>query len=89
MRICVYGQPRRAGEEVPQVFYLGARRLTVVAILGDWADAAGRRCYKVSAGDGRHFILSHDSATKSWELTGVYRAGRNDNRVPTRARTPA
>ena len=88
MRICVFGQPRRAGEEVPQVFYLGARRLAVVAIVGYWADGA-RRCYKVSVGDGRHFVLSHDSATKSWELAGVYRAGRNDSRAPARARTPA
>ena len=88
MRICVLGQPRRAGEEVPQVFYLGARRLAVVAIVGYWADGA-RRCYKVSVGDGRHFVLSHDSATKSWELAAVYRAGRNDSRAPARARTPA
>jgi hypothetical protein len=75
MRICVYGQPRRAGEEVPQVFYLGARRLAVVAILGYWA-ADGRSCYKVSVGDGRHFVLSHDSATNRWDLAAVYRAGR-------------
>lgn len=85
MRICVYGQPRRAGEEVPQVFYLGARRLTVVAILNYWADA-GRRCYKVSVGDGRHFVLSHDTTTKSWELAAVYRAG---HQPAARARTPA
>ncbi|HEX6692795.1 MAG TPA: hypothetical protein VF110_16775 [Burkholderiales bacterium] len=89
MRICVYGQPRRAGEQVPQVFYLGPRRLAVVAILGYWADPAGRRCYKVSVGDGRHFVLSHDAATNRWELAAVYRAGRNESLAPARARTPA
>jgi len=83
MRICVYG-PASGGEEQPRVFYLGGRRLPVVAILGRWLDG-GQRCYEVSVGDGRHFVLRHDSATGQWELAAVYGAGR----MPARARTPA
>jgi hypothetical protein len=81
MKICVYG-PSRGGEEQPSVFYLGARRLPVVAILGSWLEA-GRRCYEVSVDDGRRFVLRHESATGHWELAAVYRAGQ----VPARARS--
>ena len=73
MRICVYG-PSNGGEQQPRVFYLGARRLPVVAILGSWLEA-GQRCYKVSVGDGRHFVLRHEPVTGRWELAAVYRAG--------------
>ena len=75
MKICVYG-PSRGGEEQPMVFYLGARRLPVVAITGRWRDG-GYRCYEVSVDDGRRFVLRHEPATGRWELAAVYRAGRN------------
>jgi hypothetical protein len=81
MKICVYG-PSRGGEEQPQVFYLGARRLPVVAIIGRWLDG-GHRCYEVSVDDGRRFVLRHEPATGRWELAAVYRAGQ----APARART--
>jgi hypothetical protein len=80
MRICVYG-PSRGGEEQPSVFYLGGRRLPVVAILGRWLED-GRRCYEVSVDDGRRFVLRHEPVTGQWELAAVYRAGR----VSTQAR---
>lgn len=73
MKICVYG-PSRGGEEQPRVFYLGARRLPVVAIVGRWADGS-HRCYEVSVDDGRRFVLRHDPASGRWELAAVYRAG--------------
>jgi len=66
MKICVCG-----GGERPRVFYLGGRRLPVVAVLGAWGDA-GARCYEVSVEDGRRFVLRHDSATGRWELVAVY-----------------
>jgi hypothetical protein len=80
MRICVYGTSR-GGEERPSVFYLGGRRLPVVAVLGRWLDA-GRRCYEVSVDDGRRFVLAHEPVTGQWELAAVYRAGQ----APARAR---
>ena len=70
MRICVYG-PDRDGQERPQVLYLGARRLPVVAVLRCWQDA-GERCYEVSVDDGRHFVLRHAPLTGLWQLAAVY-----------------
>jgi hypothetical protein len=81
MKICVYG-PTRGGEEQPRVFYLGARRLPVVAILGRWLDA-GHRFYEVSVDDGRRFVLRHEPVAGHWELAAVYRAGQV--RAPARA----
>ena len=80
MKICVYG-PSSGGEQQPRVFYLGARRLPVVAIVGRWLDGS-HRCYEVSVDDGRRFVLRHDPASGSWELAAVYRAGH----VAARAR---
>ena len=83
MKICVYG-PSRGGEEQPRVFYLGARRLPVVAIVARWEEA-GHRCYEVSVDDGRRFVLRHEPATGRWELAAVYRAGRTAARARTQA----
>jgi hypothetical protein len=55
------------------VFYLGTRRLPVVAILDRWHDAS-HRYFEVKADDGRCFLLRHAPATDHWELAGVYRA---------------
>ena len=87
MKICVYG-PASGGEEQPKVFYLGARRLPVVAIIRRWADGS-RRCYEVSVDDGRRFVLSHDPASGQWELAAVYSAGRAPPLRPARAQSQA
>jgi hypothetical protein len=75
MKICVYGCPGKHGEEEPQVFYLGARRLPVVAILDRWQET-GHRCFEVCAEDGRCFLLRHHPASGHWELAAVYRTAR-------------
>jgi hypothetical protein len=72
MKICVYGCPGRGGEAEPHVFYLGARRLPVVAILDRWRDTQ-YRYFEVKAGDGRCFLLRHAPAADLWELAAVYR----------------
>jgi len=72
MKICVYGCPGRGGEAEPHVFYLGTRRLPVVAILDRWHDAS-HRYFEVKADDGRCFLLRHAPASDHWELAGVYR----------------
>jgi hypothetical protein len=74
MKICVYGCPDRRGESEPHVFYLGARRLPVIAILDRWQDS-GHRYFEVKAEDGRCFLLRHAPANDQWELAGVFRAG--------------
>jgi hypothetical protein len=75
MKICVYGCPGRGGQSEPHVFYLGTRRLPVIAILDRWQDAA-HHYFEVSADDGRCFLLRHCPATDQWELAGVYRSHR-------------
>ena len=83
MKICVYGCPGRGGEPEPHVFYLGTRRLPVVAILDRWQDAA-HHYFEVSADDGRCFLLRHCPASNHWELAGVYRTRRSSRpRVAT------
>jgi hypothetical protein len=72
MKICVYGCPGRGGESEPRVFYLGARRLPVVAILARWQDKADRY-FEVQADDGRCFLLRHAPTSDHWELAAVYR----------------
>ena len=85
MKICVYGCPGRGGEPEPHVFYLGARRLPVVAILDRWHDAS-HHYFEVSADDGRCFLLRHCPASDQWELAGVY---RNPQVVAAARRRPA
>jgi hypothetical protein len=75
MKICVYGCPGKGGQPEPHVFYLGTRRLPVVAILDRWQDAA-HQYFEVSADDGRCFLLRHCPASDQWELAGVYRSQR-------------
>jgi hypothetical protein len=72
MKICVYGCPGKGGQSEPHVFYLGARRLPVVAILDRWQDS-GRCYFEVKAQDGRCFLLRHTPASDDWELAAVYR----------------
>ena len=76
MKICVYGCPGKGGEAEPHVFYLGARRLPVVAILDRWRDDA-YRYFEVKAGDGRCFLLRHAPTSDQWELAAVYRTARS------------
>ena len=76
MKICVYGCPGRGGQAEPHVFYLGARRLPVVAILDRWRDAS-HHYFEVKADDGRCFLLRHAPVTDHWELAGVYRTPRS------------
>jgi hypothetical protein len=55
------------GEQEPRAFHLGERRLEVEAILDCW-NAPGQRWFKVKAGDGNAYILSHDVELGAWEL---------------------
>ena len=83
MRICVYGCPGKGGEAEPHVFYLGTRRLPIVAILDRWRDEA-HRYFDVKADDGRCFLLRYIPASGHWELAAVY-----GSRKPTRTKSGA
>jgi len=75
MKICVYGCPGKGGENVPHVFYLGGRRLPVIAILNRWQDTE-HRYFEVKADDGRSFLLRYAPSSDHWELAGVFRGTR-------------
>jgi hypothetical protein len=76
MKICVLSRTNRGGNWDPQVFHLGQRRLSVVAVLEQWAEAQ-YRFFKVRVDDGRSFVLRHDPATGEWELAAAYGGGRS------------
>jgi hypothetical protein len=76
MKICVYGCPGKGGEAEPHVFYLGARRLPVLAILDRWGDNT-HRYFEVKAGDGRCFLLRYTPQSDCWELAAVYRTPKS------------
>lgn len=56
------------GEETPQRFHLGSRAVDVVEVLDRWL-APDHRYFKVRGADGNIYILRHDVASESWELT--------------------
>jgi hypothetical protein len=61
------------GEETPCAFYLGGRRLSVVAISQRWQDAT-HQYFEVTVDDGRRFVLSFEPGLRSWELAAVFAA---------------
>ena len=74
MKICVgsgRGCTGRAfSPEEPGAFYLGGRRLPVLAIVERWTDPQ-HAYYKVQVEDGRRFVLRYEPATRCWELVSV------------------
>ncbi len=56
------------GEETPRRFFLGERRIEVVAVLDRWL-APDHRYFKVAGDDRAVYILRHDAASARWELT--------------------
>lgn len=56
------------GEETPRRFFLGERKIEVAEVLDRWL-APGHRYFKVRGDDGDRYVLRHDAAADSWELT--------------------
>lgn len=67
------------GEEIPQAFFLGSRRVGVDEVLDRWL-APDHRYFKVRGDEGGIYILRYDPARDSWSLT-LYDSG---NRPETR-----
>jgi hypothetical protein len=61
------------GEETPCAFYLGGRRLPVLAVIERWQDAT-HHYYEVMVDDGRRFVLRFEPGLRSWELAAVFAA---------------
>lgn len=87
MRICVQSYSGIRGAETPAAFYLGGRRLPVIAILERWSDLH-YRFFEVSVSDGRRFVLRYQSIARCWELAAVY-AGSRPKSSPRMAIKPS
>lgn len=59
------------GDESPCAFYLGGRRLPILAVAQHWQDAT-HHFYEVMVDDGRRFVLSFEPGLRSWELAAVF-----------------
>jgi len=87
MRICVHSNRGPRGEETPCAFYLGGRRLCIVAVSQRWQDST-HHYYEVTVDDGRRFVLSFEPGLRSWELAAVFAAEMRKPR-PKPAAQPA
>ena len=62
------------GEQTPRRFSFDGKSIEVVEVLDAWL-APEHRYFKVRGGDGASYILRHDVAAGSWELTMYDRTG--------------
>jgi hypothetical protein len=65
------------GEQEPRSFELAGRRIQVTEVLDRWL-APDHRYFKVRGEDGGRYILRHDEAGDSWELTMFQAAGSGE-----------
>jgi hypothetical protein len=56
------------GEETPRRIQIGKRCITVVEILDRWL-SPDHRYFKILGDDQALYIIRHDEATASWQLT--------------------
>lgn len=73
MKICVLSNLGPRGEDTPCAFYVGGRRLPVLAVLERWSDST-HRYFEVMVDDGRRFVLRLEPGIRSWELAAVFAA---------------
>jgi hypothetical protein len=70
INVCTY---LARGEALPSAFYLGGRRLRVVAIANRWINHP-YQYFEVITDDARRFVLRFEPNTICWELYAVYAA---------------
>lgn len=63
------------GEQTPRTLVLGDRRIAVVEVVDAWL-APDYRYFKVKGEDGDTYLVRHDEACDTWELT-MFRADRS------------
>lgn len=56
------------GEETPQRFFLGERKIEIIKVADRWLDPK-HRYFKVCGDDSCVYIVRHDVASERWELT--------------------
>jgi len=62
------------GEETPRRFWLGENKIEVTDVLDRWM-APDHRYFKVLGDDQAVYILRHDEASWSWDLTFYKQTG--------------
>jgi hypothetical protein len=62
------------GEETPRAVLLGERRIEVASLIDRWL-APDHRYFKFMDPSGDTYIVRHDVATATWELTMYERSG--------------
>src|SRR5205085_2028724 len=67
MKICVHSNRGPRGDEIPCAFYLGGRRLPVLALLERWTDST-HGYFEVMVDDGRRFVLRYQPTLRCWQL---------------------
>jgi hypothetical protein len=65
------------GEQTPRVLILGERRVGVLQVLDQWL-APDHRYFKLRGDDGDVYLVRHDVAAHTWELTMFERGQRGD-----------
>jgi hypothetical protein len=61
------------GEQTPRRFFLKDRKIEVADVIDRWL-SPDHRYFKVTGDDGGTYILRHDVASGSWELS-LYDSG--------------
>ncbi len=73
MLIQVESRAGHDGDEEPDAFTVGERRVRVTHVLDRWP-GADHRYFKVQGDDGARYILRHDLEIQVWSLE-VYESG--------------
>jgi len=55
------------GEQEPQAFWLGGRRLEVVALVDRWY-SPNQRYFRCQIGNGDTYVIRYDESTGQWDL---------------------
>ena len=63
------------GEQTPRALILKGRRIVVEEVLDAWL-APDHRYFKLKGEDGHTYLVRHDEAADTWELT-MFRADTN------------
>jgi hypothetical protein len=56
------------GEELPQILFIGERRIEVAELLDLWP-GRDHRYFKIRGSDGAVYILRHETLSDEWKLT--------------------
>jgi hypothetical protein len=72
LRVSCYAGYR--GEETPQSFFLGRKKITVRKVIDRWM-APDHRYFKLLGSDNCTYILRHDAEADCWQLSMYDRGG--------------